>query len=62
MKYDGIIPLHATAEKRIAILGHNGSGKTTIISILLGLLKPDGGNIAINGVKPYKKYRGIHAY
>ena len=47
------------AGKRIAILGHNGSGKTTIISILLGLLKPDGGNIAINGVKPYKNPKWV---
>ncbi len=45
--------------KRIAILGHNGSGKTTIISMLLGLLKPDGGCIAINGVKSYENHKWV---
>lgn len=32
-----------------ALLGSNGAGKTTIVKILSTLLKPDGGNAAING-------------
>lgn len=32
-----------------ALLGSNGAGKTTIVKILATLLKPDGGNAAING-------------
>lgn len=32
-----------------ALLGSNGSGKTTIVKILSTLLKPDGGNASING-------------
>lgn len=35
--------------KVTAIVGPNGSGKTTIIKILLGLVKPDYGVITING-------------
>ncbi len=34
-----------------AILGHNGSGKTTLIKCLLGLVRPTGGRIFIDGQK-----------
>lgn len=33
-----------------AILGHNGSGKSTIIKLILGLYRPQEGNIYINNV------------
>jgi len=33
----------------IAILGHNGSGKTTMVKHVLGLLKPSKGSIALEG-------------
>lgn len=32
-----------------AIIGQNGSGKTTFVKLLKGLLKPDSGDIFING-------------
>ena len=35
----------------IGLLGPNGCGKTTTIGMLLGLLKPSGGEILINGMK-----------
>src|SRR3954451_6518764 len=31
------------------VLGGSGSGKSTIINLILGLLKPDAGQILING-------------
>jgi len=34
----------------LAVIGPNGSGKTTLIRIILGLIKPDGGKILIQGI------------
>ena len=33
----------------VAIIGHNGSGKSTIAKLIIGLLKPDKGNIYVDG-------------
>ncbi len=35
--------------ERVAILGGSGDGKTTILKLILGLLKPDSGRIWIDG-------------
>ncbi len=47
-----------------AFLGPNGSGKTTLLKCLLGLVKPDKGEIIINGhqVKKDWKYREAIGY
>ncbi|WP_382306796.1 ATP-binding cassette domain-containing protein [Herbiconiux sp. UC225_62] len=33
----------------LAIVGDNGAGKSTLMSVMLGLLKPSSGTIAVNG-------------
>ncbi len=34
----------------VAIVGYSGAGKTTLISLIAGLIQPDGGNLALNGL------------
>jgi len=36
-------------DERVAIIGGSGDGKTTILKLILGLLKPDSGRIIIDG-------------
>jgi zinc transport system ATP-binding protein len=38
----------------IAIIGPNGGGKTTLLKLILGLLKPDSGSIVVQGKAPQK--------
>ncbi len=44
------INLHIRPGERIAIVGANGSGKTTVAHLLLGLYLPDEGEITYDGV------------
>lgn len=37
------------AEERVAILGGSGGGKTTVLKLMLGLIKPDAGKIIVDG-------------
>ncbi|TPR23375.1 ABC transporter ATP-binding protein [Apilactobacillus timberlakei] len=42
----------------VALLGHNGAGKSTTISMLIGLIQPTSGNIEFEGLKVNEsKYR-----
>jgi len=43
------INFHVNQGEIFGILGPNGSGKTTIFNLILGLLTPDEGTISING-------------
>src|SRR5690606_31951159 len=33
----------------VGLIGHNGAGKTTILKLINGLIKPNGGRIAVHG-------------
>ncbi|WP_028315079.1 ABC transporter ATP-binding protein [Desulfatibacillum aliphaticivorans] len=44
----------------LAVMGRNGSGKSTLLSVLAGLLKPDSGEVLMNG-RPLGKKRGRKA-
>jgi phospholipid/cholesterol/gamma-HCH transport system ATP-binding protein len=43
------ISFSAKANERVAILGGSGDGKTTLLKLILGLLRPDSGKILIDG-------------
>jgi len=49
------LSLDIPSGKITAILGPNGIGKTTLLHILLGLLKPFQGEVAVAG-KPHREY------
>ena len=66
-KYGNVLALNnidLTVErgKIIGILGPNGSGKTTIIKLINGLLTPNGGEILVNGQVPGVETKKIVSY
>jgi zinc transport system ATP-binding protein len=46
------IDLNVGEKEFVAILGPNGGGKSTLLKVILGLLKPDGGSVRIFGEAP----------
>lgn len=46
----------------VGLLGPNGSGKTTIIKLINGLLQPSSGTIKINGEKPGPASKAVISY
>ena len=44
--------------KSVGIVGASGAGKTTLIDVLLGLLKPQSGEILADGVDIFSDYQG----
>jgi phospholipid/cholesterol/gamma-HCH transport system ATP-binding protein len=57
------ISFSVNENERVAILGGSGEGKTTILKLILGLIRPDSGKIIIDGEditsKTEDEFRGI---
>ena len=43
------LSIHIKRNQSIGIIGETGSGKTTLIDVMLGLLTPQGGGVYYNG-------------
>jgi ABC-type multidrug transport system fused ATPase/permease subunit len=51
--------------EQVAIVGPSGGGKTTLVDVILGILKPTSGSVQISGLNPsdcYAKWPGAVAY
>lgn len=58
------VTLHVPHGQSVGIVGPNGAGKTTLVKLILGLLEPDDGRIAIEGLTPREACRqgGVIGY
>lgn len=56
--------MHVPQGQALALLGHNGAGKTTTLRLMVGLLRPQSGNISVGGFVPgsSRASRGMVAY
>lgn len=59
VQFDGInvlegINLSIYQHDFLGIIGPNGGGKTTLLKVILGLIKPDSGKVSVFGLSPKK--------
>jgi len=53
------VDLSLAPGERLALLGHNGAGKTTLLKLILGLTRPDEGEVKVFGEAPGQARRTI---
>lgn len=58
----GDVSLTLQRGRIVGLLGPNGSGKTTMIKTIAGLLTPTGGDVFINGFRPGVQTKAIVSY
>lgn len=60
------VSLRVERRRSVAIVGHTGSGKSTLVDVLLGLLVPQAGGLAVDGVSVepshLRAYRRLFGY
>jgi ATP-binding cassette subfamily C protein len=49
------IKIHAG--EHVAFVGPSGSGKTTLVDIILGVIRPDSGDVTISGINPLAAFK-----
>jgi phosphonate transport system ATP-binding protein len=54
------ISLRIKRGERVALIGPSGAGKTTLLNILATVVKPDGGDILLDGIA-IENYKGVKA-
>lgn len=63
VRYGGQTALHpltlTLAERRIGVIGLNGSGKTTFARLINGLVKPSDGTVALDGLDTVKDAKAV---
>jgi NitT/TauT family transport system ATP-binding protein len=43
----------------VALLGRTGAGKSTVLNLVMGTIKPDSGEITVAGHDPYRKFGAL---
>ena len=63
MDKPAVAPLNCTIQKGYVtgLVGPDGAGKTTLMRMLAGLLKPDEGSARVLGLDPIKDDGPLHA-
>ncbi len=63
VSFGGRIALHpltlTLSERRIGIIGLNGSGKTTFARLINGLVKPTAGSVTVNGLDTVRDHKAV---